>query len=151
MDLKSIVRDLINDVWQGDGDMIDRVVSPRWVNHDPQLPDTGRGPAAYRASIEFYKTAFPDSRLTVEKQVAEGDTVCTLWRAHGTNTGRFMDMNPTNRKVEMQGMTLDRFEGGQIVESWDSYDALGMMQQLGFVPRSPGAPQPNARQQPHAK
>jgi len=33
-------------------------------------------------------------------------------------------------------MSLDRFSGGRFVESWENYDALGMMQQIGAVPKS---------------
>jgi hypothetical protein len=33
-------------------------------------------------------------------------------------------------------MTLDTVKVGQLVESWTNWDALGLMQQLGFVPAS---------------
>ena len=32
------------------------------------------------------------------------------------------------------GVTISRIEGGKIVEDWDIYDALGMMQQIGAIP-----------------
>ena len=35
----------------------------------------------------------------------------------------------------MTGITLQRFdEDGKIVEDWTIFDALGMMEQLGFIP-----------------
>jgi predicted ester cyclase len=34
----------------------------------------------------------------------------------------------------MSGITIDRFEGGKIVEEWPEYDLLGVMRQLGAVP-----------------
>lgn len=152
MDNKSVSRQIIEGVWQkNDWSTAEKYISPRWMNHDPQLPDMGRGPAAFRAGIEVYKSAFPDARLTIEQQLAEGNLVCTLWRAIGTNTGNFQGMNPTNKKVEILGTTIDRYEGGQIVESWELYDALGMLQQLGFVPKTPEPPQPSRTQQPRAK
>jgi predicted ester cyclase len=36
--------------------------------------------------------------------------------------------------VEVTGITVDRIEGGKVVETWANYDALGMMQQVGAVP-----------------
>jgi hypothetical protein len=36
--------------------------------------------------------------------------------------------------VEVAGITISRIEGGKVVEEWDSYDALGMMQAIGAVP-----------------
>ncbi len=36
--------------------------------------------------------------------------------------------------MEITGVSIERFSGGKVAETWDNYDALGMMQQLGFVP-----------------
>jgi hypothetical protein len=35
--------------------------------------------------------------------------------------------------VEVTGISIDRIEGGRVVETWSNYDALGMMQQLGVM------------------
>jgi hypothetical protein len=32
------------------------------------------------------------------------------------------------------GMSIDRFSGGKFVETWDNYDAVGMVQQIGAIP-----------------
>ena len=32
------------------------------------------------------------------------------------------------------GITIERFAQGKIVEDWSTFDALGMMHQLGLVP-----------------
>ena len=31
---------------------------------------------------------------------------------------------------------MERISEGKVVESWDNYDAMGMMQQLGHVPEA---------------
>ncbi len=36
--------------------------------------------------------------------------------------------------MELKGITISRIEGGKIVEDWDSYDNLSVLQQLGLVP-----------------
>jgi predicted ester cyclase len=33
------------------------------------------------------------------------------------------------------GITIARVKDGKIVESWNNWDALGMMRQLGAIPR----------------
>jgi predicted ester cyclase len=33
-------------------------------------------------------------------------------------------------------MSIDRFSGGRLVESWENYDALGMMRQISALPKS---------------
>jgi predicted ester cyclase len=42
---------------------------------------------------------------------------------------------PTGNSYEVTGITFQRFdEDGKIAEDWTIFDALGMMQQLGFFP-----------------
>ena len=45
-----------------------------------------------------------------------------------------MGIAPTGNQVRVDGMTISRIEDGKIVEEWEIYDALGMMQQLGAIP-----------------
>jgi predicted ester cyclase len=78
--------------------------------------------------------AFPDARVTVEDQIAEGDKVVDRWTATGTPTGDLMSVPPTGRRIEVSGITISRFAGGKIVEDWYQGDDLGMMQQLGVIP-----------------
>ena len=56
------------------------------------------------------------------------------WTATGTHQGELMGIAPTGRSVTVTGMGVDRISGGQIVESWANYDALGMLAQLGAIP-----------------
>jgi predicted ester cyclase len=75
----------------------------------------------------------------VQDQVAEGDTVATRWQAHGTHDGPLGDLPPTGRAFTMDGMTIERFEGGRIVEVWAARDELGLMRQLGVLPQPEAA------------
>ncbi len=36
--------------------------------------------------------------------------------------------------MELQGITIHRIADGKIVEEWERYDNLSLMQQLGLVP-----------------
>jgi predicted ester cyclase len=65
--------------------------------------------------------------------MAERDLVLTRFSARGTNLGLFLGSPPTGRVVTYAGFDLNRIVSGRIVESWVSYDALGLLQQLGLV------------------
>ena len=41
---------------------------------------------------------------------------------------------PTNKKIRVEGVVINRISRGRIAESWVMWDALGLMQQLGVVP-----------------
>jgi predicted ester cyclase len=42
-----------------------------------------------RHVTEMLLTAFPDYRITIEEQIAEGDKVATVWTGSGTHEGEW--------------------------------------------------------------
>src|SRR5262249_22001533 len=94
-DPKLTVRRLFEEPWKGNWDVIDELVSPDYVGHDPAEPAPIRGRAALRESIERYATAFPGAVVTVDEQVADGDTVATRWSGRGTHMGEIAGIGPT--------------------------------------------------------
>jgi len=120
-----------------DLDAFDEIVAPDAVTHDPQNPFSDiRGPEGAKRLAEMYHAAYSDSRFEVHEQIAEGDLVVTRWTGKGTHDGELMGMPPTGKWVEVDGVAIDRISGGKIVESWNCFDALGMMQQLGAIPEA---------------
>ena len=81
----------------------------------------------------MYRNAFPDVQMSVEDQVAEGDIVVTRWIASGTHQGDLMGIAPTGNRVTVAGTSIERVVDGRIEETWDNYDALGMMQQIWAI------------------
>jgi steroid delta-isomerase-like uncharacterized protein len=132
---KHIARRLIEEALSaGRYEVIEEVVAPTFVNHDPSVTEDVRGPAGLRQLIDTYRTAFPDLRITVQDQIAEGDRVATRWTARGTHQGPLLGIDATGKEGSVTGITIDRIEDGKIVESWNNWDALGLLQQLGVVP-----------------
>jgi predicted ester cyclase len=67
--------------------------------------------------------------------LAEGEKVVTRYTIRGTHQGETEEFGPpTEKQMELKGITIHRCEGGKIVEEWESYDNLSVMQQLGLVP-----------------
>jgi steroid delta-isomerase-like uncharacterized protein len=129
-------KDLVRRSWELPDNLgiIDEVYAPDLVWHDPDRDIKGIEEA--KEFISTYKAAFPDLRTAVEDVIAEGDLVATRWTVRGTHQGEVEGFGPpTGRQVEMRGITIHRIEGGRIVEEWNSYDNLGVMQQLGLMPQ----------------
>jgi len=76
--------------------------------------------------------AFPDIHLTIDDMIAEGDKVAMRITWTGTHKGEFMGIPPTNKKITIRAIFIERFAGGKIVEEWGMYDTLSLMQQLGL-------------------
>ena len=108
---------------------------PNFVNHldhDPAAPLNSIEKAQQVFRQMF--AAFPDLRVTIQHQVAEGDTVMTHKIFQGTHLGPFMGVTPSGKPVTFGVIDILRLENGKIVEHWAIQDRLGMMQQLGLLP-----------------
>lgn len=104
---------------------------------DPGVPGIPAGPEGQKQLISTYQTAFPDARWQVEDMVAEGDKVVTRWTGRGTHKGVLQGnppIPPTGKQVTVPGVWIHRIAGGKIVETWNVWDTLGMLRQLGVIP-----------------
>ena len=133
---KAIARRALEEVFSGQGnlDAADELFAPDYVGHDPASPEEIRGPEGVKEFAGMYRNAFPDVQLSVQEQVAEGDMVVTRWVASGTHQGEMMGIAPTGNRVTVAGISVERIVAGKIEETWDNYDALGMLQQIGAIP-----------------
>jgi steroid delta-isomerase-like uncharacterized protein len=121
---------------QGKMEIIDELLDPDFVCHDPNS-ESGeiRGADTIKGEIEYFRNAVPDLTYTVEDQVVEGDKVLSRYTARGTHQGEFFGVPGSGRHIEMTGITIDRFdESGKLIEEWPEYDLLGAMQQMGAIP-----------------
>jgi steroid delta-isomerase-like uncharacterized protein len=130
---KTIVRRALEEPWKGNLDVVDELIARDYVGHDPANPEPLRGPAGVKEFISTYRSAYPDARVTVEQQLAEGDMVATRWTGRGTHEGDLLGVAPTGKRVTITGITFSRLKDGKIVEEFQNWDTFGMMQQLGAV------------------
>jgi steroid delta-isomerase-like uncharacterized protein len=84
----------------------DEVMSPDYVQHDPVLPEDTHGIEAIKETMSGYLDAFPDLKMTVRDQIAEGDKVFTRWVAEGTHQGELMGIPPSGNRVHVEGNRL---------------------------------------------
>jgi predicted ester cyclase len=88
----------------------------------------------FKRDVAEIRRAFPDYAGTNVEQIAEGEEVANRFVFLGTHLGEFEGVNPTGRRVEFVGHSIDRVVEGKIVESWVEVDMLGVMRQLGAEP-----------------
>lgn len=132
---------VLDEAWSGGQfAVIDEVIAPNFVYHEPALGDVP-GPEGFKQIILGYRTAYPDLQFTSEEMIAEGDLVAMRWTARGTQQGELMGIPATGLATTTVGINIARFDAaGMMVEQWSSWDVLGLMQQLGVV--QPGRPGP---------
>ena len=84
--------------------------------------------------IGMMRATFPDMVVSTNDMIAEGDKVVSRWTGTGTHQGEFMGIPSTGNKVTVTGIGIDRLVDGKIVEHWEQFDTMGMMQQIGAIP-----------------
>jgi len=132
---KALVRRYFEDAWNKHNPaLVDEIYATDFVDRSPDIPGIAHTRDGLKQFMGVYLRAFPDADITIEDQLVEGDRVVTRWTGRGTQTGEFMEMPPSGKKVAVPGVQIDRFAGGKIVEEWTLFDQLGMLQQLGAVP-----------------
>jgi steroid delta-isomerase-like uncharacterized protein len=133
---KAIVRRYFQEILDGGNlDLVDEIFEPQYVLHDPSSPHEVRGVEGTKRFVGMFRSAFPDIAHSIEDQIAEGDKVVTRLRARATHTGDLMGIPPTGKGVTIEGTSIWRIADGKIGECWFNYDALGLMRQLGVVPK----------------
>jgi len=132
---KAVARRLYGDVWNKRKlELLPEIMSPSHALSDPNLSDAMVGPEAYKRQVQCYLRGFPDLRLSVEEMICEKDRVVVSWVITGTHKGEFWGVAPTNKKISMQGITINHIASGKIMDSEVSMDALGLMSQMGAFP-----------------
>lgn len=105
--------------------------------HDPSIPGVASGPAGIvqlNGPVVPYQSAFSNAHWHVQDMLVEGDIVVTRWVGTGTQDGDLPGIPAHGRQVEVPGIWYQRLGDGKIVESWQVWDTLRMLQQLGVIP-----------------
>ena len=132
-DNKALVRRFYEDAFnQRNLALVNELCSTTHVFHNP--PTTLHGREEFKQLLSVYLTAFPDARFTVEDEIAEGEKVTSRYTFRGTHQGELMGIPPTGKQVTVTGIIINRIAGGQSVEGWLNFDALGLLQQIGAIP-----------------
>ncbi len=114
----------------------DRFLAEGYVNH--QLPDPAGGTSTktrqeWKDLVADIHNSLSDLEVKVLLQVAEGDYVCSHWRATARQTGEFKTFAATGMTTTWTGTQIDRYENGKVVESWVNWDKYGFLEGLGLV------------------
>ena len=130
---KAFFQQFIDGMNSQDLDFIDRLLAPDYIEHDPE-PGVEPGIAGIKQMIGMFYSAFPDLHVTINQLVAEEDIVVGHMTTEGTQTGEFMGIPASGKKMSITEIHMVRIANGKAVEHWGLADALAMMQQLGAIP-----------------
>lgn len=114
---------------------LDDLIAPNYVRHCQATPDV------QVTSLEDFKqflkqdaATFPDSRITIQHLVAEGNLVAFYCTYVGTQTGQMGPFPASNKQMTLEFSGVHRIENGKLAETWLTWDNLAALTQLGHFP-----------------
>jgi steroid delta-isomerase-like uncharacterized protein len=134
----AVVRRFFDEVCNGRRlNVADELYAANHRYHDPSIPGVVDGPGGITqpgGPVVPYQSAFSNAHWHMEDMLAEGDTVVTRWYGTGTQDGDLPGIPAAGKQVKVPGIWYQHLANGKIVESWQVWDTLRMLQQLGMIP-----------------
>ena len=128
---KTIIRRFIGEIENtGDVTNIHDFISEDYVEvHDGERHHIGiKGAIDHVLGV---RKVFPDLRLTIENQIAEGDWVATVYSVTGTFKKEWFGMKPSCKKISFTGVNMDRLKDEKIIEHGGAANLLDPLMTAG--------------------
>jgi predicted ester cyclase len=126
------VKTWFEEVWnKGPLSAIDEMLADGAVMHG--LGEAGAdasGPAGFKPFVERLRGAFSDIDINADETIEQGDLIASRWVATMRHTGDDLGVAATGRNVTVTGMSIARLQDGKMVEGWNNWDMLSLMQQI---------------------
>ncbi len=131
----------IPEIWnEGNLDLIDELYSSEIVGHWVDIFEDIVGIDAYKEYVKNTRTIYPDFNVKIKELIIKDDRIVNRWTLTGTNTGPYFELPPTNKKVQISGITIIKVVNGKIAEEWFFYNYAAALRQLGFTFTPPQEP-----------
>src|SRR5258708_8419644 len=132
----ALIRKWFEEVWnQGREETIDAMCSKKAIGQgQAQHGADIHGPEEFKVLWRRIGSAFSNIHVEIHETIEQGDKGVARWTIAMTHTAPFLGIAPAKKRVSVNGISIQRFVDGQIVEAWDSWDQLSLLVQLGGVP-----------------
>ena len=103
---------------QGNASAFRDLMDPQFIDRTAP-PGVPNGPDGMQFAFNnVLRPAFPDLKVVIHEQVAEGDKVTTRKTLTGTHRGELFGIAPTNRAVSIEVIDIVRLKDGRYIEHW---------------------------------
>ena len=132
---KKIIMDMFDKINQKDVNGSFKNIDAACVDHTPFVPNQKPGIDGFKQIFDVLYKAFPDFNQTINDIIIsqDGKKVSVLETITGTNSGEFMGMPTTNKKIQILGIDNFHIENGKLTDHWGFVDDQTMSQQLGMT------------------
>lgn len=132
-DNKSIIRRFIEEIENtGDVSNIREFISEDYV----EVHEGERFQIGIQGAIDHVlgvRKVYPDLKLSIENQIAEGEWVVTSYSVTGTFKEEWFGMKPTGKAITYTGVNVDRIRKGKIIEHGGAANLLNPLLKAGVI------------------
>lgn len=127
----TLVKRMFEEVFnKGNLNVLDEILENNVTVYDASLHNEKGNFKAFKEAQLNYHRAFPNMKVKIDDIFAEGDKVIVRWTATGTHSGELQGIAPTNQAVKITGISINNFKNGKIVEIYQTWDRLGLLEQI---------------------
>lgn len=114
----------------GNMDTFNEIFASDFINYTaPAGTPTGPEGVLYFFN-HLLKPSFPNLKVVIHDQVAEGNKVTTRKSFHATHKAEFFGVPATNKTVVMEVIDIITLRDGKYIEHWGILDMQGLMGQI---------------------
>jgi predicted ester cyclase len=88
------------------------------------------GAEPFEARSRALHAAFTNVTVSVDDLVIDGSGIAWRFTLRGEHVGPFLGVEPTGRRVAIQGVNFQRLEGSRVREHWTLLDRFEWLRQL---------------------
>ncbi len=114
----------------GHMNVLDEVMHADIAFSDPAFPP---GLEGIKALVGKNNTSFEDWGFKMLDVLCDGAKVVVRWQGTGKHVASFMGEKPTNKRIELNGISIYLIENNKITADWVVPDNLGFLMQIGVV------------------
>lgn len=130
MDAKALMRELPESYTAGDADRAAMAFVPEGVLEDVATGHALRGREAIREYCRGFFAAWPDLKLEVLTQVADGAHGSQEWVMSATHSSEVLGMPASGKRFSIRGVSFYEFKDGLILHSKDYFDLGSLARQI---------------------
>lgn len=133
-EMMNCVRRLYDEVYsKGNIKICDELCASNLKFHDPATTNSKSGITSFKETETTYHKAFPGKKAKIDDICVADDKAIVRWSCEGKHEGILQDIPPTHRTFHINGISIYQFKNGKIVEVWQSWDRLSLLEQLGVI------------------
>lgn len=129
---KELLRRFNDEAWNGHKPELVRNYCARDCVFEESGSPPVRGADGVERLLRGYLQAYPDLHCDIKAMTEDGPWVGMWFVVTGTHRGPLMGIPPTNRKISIDVVEMDRFENGKIVQTVATWNVAELSRQLGI-------------------